>query len=532
MCRILLYSSLAYSTTNKITVELSTPRPLNTSLPTNVDGISFCYNGHSSLGSAANIHISSLEEGGNISQQIEQKLINTSSSWNTSSFFQSSARWQINPIESGTVFDILGSDPYYSSSYTRTRYDDMTHDQSGQLLSQGIFKPNVTVAQPSSMQQPISGNLTGSIATSRDTGRLPGNCILITGDWKANTRYQLVMSIQNQDPPANSSTVVPPPALWMLPLTYQLFSSGASAPKELSFTVRGSKQGQLCTIRSSAAGSFPSMFDACFTAVSISLVAAGETNTQVCLAALATVASLPGNVGVFPFNTVPLLNINISAFSESSCPSPRFVLGPRSGGECIDCTNGDIQGTTCICEPGRVTNLVGSKGCGDHISRYGNATDGKTLASELCADFTAYFNSLMQRTIADRLVYQVYFNQAFLPRAAYLMDAAFVHNASPTFWDQYITDERYSASPTRTKGITPNCNRCRDGWFTDIYTGNQVQAYDDHFKAVNTFRFIGYLLDQVGHPCVTLWDPQEPRKWMYGQYEKNICAGSFVTAAP
>lgn len=122
MCRILLYSSLAYSTTNKITVELSTPRPLNTSLPTNVDGISFCYNGHSSLGSAANIHISSLEEGGNISQQIEQKLINTSSSWNTSSFFQSSARWQINPIESGTVFDILGSDPYYSSSYTRTRY--------------------------------------------------------------------------------------------------------------------------------------------------------------------------------------------------------------------------------------------------------------------------------------------------------------------------------------------------------------------------------------------------------------------------
>lgn len=60
----------------------------------------------------------------------------------------------------------------------------------------------------------------------------------------------------------------------------------------------------------------------------------------------------------------------------------------------------------------------------------------------------------------------------------------------------------------------------------------QVQAYDDHFKAVNTFRFIGYLLDQVGHPCVTLWDPQEPRKWMYGQYEKNICAGSFVTAAP
>lgn len=74
-------------------------------------------------------------------------------------------------------------------------------------------------------------------------------CPCVSGDWKANTRYQLVMSIQNQDPPANSSTVVPPPALWMLPLTYQLFSSGASAPKELSFTVRGSKQGQLCTIR-------------------------------------------------------------------------------------------------------------------------------------------------------------------------------------------------------------------------------------------------------------------------------------------
>lgn len=51
----------------------------------------------------------------------------------------------------------------------------------------------------------------------------------------------------------------------------------------------------------------------------------------------------------------------------------------------------------------------------------------------------------------------------------------------------------------------------------------QVPCYDDQFEAVNTLRFIGYLLAQQGFPCAALWDPKQPTKWMYGHYEHALC---------
>lgn len=52
----------------------------------------------------------------------------------------------------------------------------------------------------------------------------------------------------------------------------------------------------------------------------------------------------------------------------------------------------------------------------------------------------------------------------------------------------------------------------------------QVPVHDDRFKAVNTFRLFGYLLQQAGYPCTQLWDPDDPLGWMYGRYERPLCA--------
>lgn len=48
--------------------------------------------------------------------------------------------------------------------------------------------------------------------------------------------------------------------------------------------------------------------------------------------------------------------------------------------------------------------------------------------------------------------------------------------------------------------------------------------YDFYFDAMNTFRFIGYLLAKpIGQPCPALWDPSNPRQWKYGPYRNVLC---------
>jgi hypothetical protein len=82
---------------------------------------------------------------------------------------------------------------------------------------------------------------------------------------------------------------------------------------------------------------------------------------------------------------------------------------------------------------------------------------------------------LLQRRLADRLVARLYLG-TFNRRAAYLLDEADVYQANITFWEQYVTDERAPASPTRRTGIAPNCNRCQGGKFKDIYGGKMVSG--------------------------------------------------------
>ena len=51
-----------------------------------------------------------------------------------------------------------------------------------------------------------------------------------------------------------------------------------------------------------------------------------------------------------------------------------------------------------------------------------------------------------------------------------------------------------------------------------------MPVYDNHFDAMNIFRFIGYLLaNSLGRACPALWDPNNPNVWDYGPYDKKLC---------
>lgn len=43
-----------------------------------------------------------------------------------------------------------------------------------------------------------------------------------------------------------------------------------------------------------------------------------------------------------------------------------------------------------------------------------------------------------------------------------------------TFNAQYIFDDRFPESPTRTHGVQPNCNRCTGGYFQDYFSDNKT----------------------------------------------------------
>lgn len=79
----------------------------------------------------------------------------------------------------------------------------------------------------------------------------------------------------------------------------------------------------------------------------------------------------------------------------------------------------------------------------------------------------------LQGRMSDRVV-QAFYLPAFMQQAAFILDQRLVSKANATFWEQYVTDERNPDSPTRRTGIGPNCNRCQQGLFTDVYTGQQV----------------------------------------------------------
>lgn len=113
LCRVLLYSSLAFNSTNDITFEYTTPGFTAT------DGLLTC------LSSSWSIHPSSfslvsLWEGGSQFDTTE-KQIDTQNQQTAAFFSSASAKWNLSPIQYGSLYDILKGDAYFSSSSRRQR---------------------------------------------------------------------------------------------------------------------------------------------------------------------------------------------------------------------------------------------------------------------------------------------------------------------------------------------------------------------------------------------------------------------------
>ena len=125
MCRLLLYSSVAYNDTNQITLEFSTPRSVApTSMllcANNTDTFSVDVDNVTSA--ASKFSVVSLVEGGslfNTTGAAEQ--LSGQQPWFTEIFFrQPSSGAVLLPAEPATVQDVMGTDAYYAGSYFQTR---------------------------------------------------------------------------------------------------------------------------------------------------------------------------------------------------------------------------------------------------------------------------------------------------------------------------------------------------------------------------------------------------------------------------
>ncbi|KAG2489336.1 hypothetical protein HYH03_012166 [Edaphochlamys debaryana] len=489
-------------------------------------------------------------------------------------FFTSGSTGELNPMEVSTVYEVLGTDSFYSGSYKLQRYDDLTKDQNGNSI-RGVVG-----------WQPVNPGDTEEAGLRAEQ---TGNCFLLTGSWKANTRYQMVVRTVNTpspdpievpvpppppaasppprppsppprppgppggwppnppplatgpSPPPPGEAVPPPPPvtmfvvnnatpiMWIAPVTYTVntltWNTGLTL-STLLFSIRANKYGAACPMRTPITPYMGTMFDACAESRKRGLGPPASVNATVseCLRLLRAVANLPGNRGTVPFINPPLTPYNLTSFREAGCPAPNTVLGPRLGGECVYCGQwGYAQGRTCVCPATILPNLVGTTACGDPISVDNTTTSVEDLPAWLCAKFTLSQKQWQEKRLVAHNVVKFYL-QAFVAEASPVLDQTQVDEQWQEFNATMLFDDRRPWSPTRTRGIKPNCNKCTNGKFKNTWSQTDVPIIDFSYDAWTTFRFIGYVLDKVlNYPCKELWDSANPMEWGYGYYEKVPC---------
>lgn len=114
LCRLLWYSSLAFNTTNLITLELTTPRS------TAPDGLLLCFNDACFVSQSDQVRVQSLQLGGSLWVPGEERQL-IGSEWEASAFFQTSTDKYLGPVHATDVVTALAGDPYYAASYTVQR---------------------------------------------------------------------------------------------------------------------------------------------------------------------------------------------------------------------------------------------------------------------------------------------------------------------------------------------------------------------------------------------------------------------------
>ena len=410
-----------------------------------------------------------------------------------------STSWQHEPAEFGTVHHVLGTDPYYATSYHRVRYDNLLLDRGGNSL-EGV------VGQP----QPGGGGGDGTESEH-------GNCVLLTGAWRAGARYEVAFSMRNPQPP---SSVLSEQNLkfWYAPVTYTI-SKGVDG-NYATYRVRGDKSGHVCTLRTGLeATSQTRLFDACQVATSLGAPGGGGT-PESCIAGLNAMPDIGSTLPFPPFRSHSLLP------KAGSCPAGK-ALASRFG-ECVACEGGQIEGggTTCKCPANRRVLQVGTQACGLLWGPVGQATSVGQAAEEVCSLFTERLDELYAGIVGDSTVVAAYVD-AFLDSAAAFLDRSFIESAHEKFeLEDPPTDPR-NLSPTRAGGIGSTCKACDSlGEFeagAPRGVSGKAKPFDYRFQALRVFRFIGFVLEKKGFPCRTLYLPKDPTFPPYGKYQPEVC---------
>ena len=452
----------------------------------------------------ADFALASLREGGDLygDEGGQEMVANTPAGWAAAPFLQGSAtQWGHAPAEFGTVHHVFGTDPYYATSYHVRRYDDLVADGEGNSLAGLVAEPR---AGPGGAGE-------------------HGNCVLLTAAWMSGRRYQVTFQARNPPPAAAGDEL----RVWVAPVTYALHpSSKPGGGRYVTYRTRGSKAGHVCRPRAALGPAQFRLFDACADARRMPGVTVPEASSAAeCVATLGVVAAAYGAGAAAKGLAHPPFVSHAAAGRATKCPLGQ-VLAARFG-ECVRCGGGGVEvdakgREVCGCAATQITRLVGEEGCADVYAQGVQSASVRDVAASLCASFSARLEQLRAGLVGDAEVAASYV-RAFVDLASPFVDEEFVRSKTEEF-APYLFDERNYSPSRQEAGVGATCQYCdADGRFAS-HTGGTAKPEDLRHRAVETFRFIGFLLAEMNHDCPALFDPNEPLKAMYGEYKPALCS--------
>ncbi len=138
MCGVMKNSNLALSGTNQITLELSTPHGVAP------NGVLLCATADGHRFDRGTFVLNALEDGGSqfITGESTTRAGVAESDLLSVPALKGATSWNHRSVEVGVAADVLGLDARYSTSYARSRYDDLVTDIAGNVLD-GLFQDPV-----------------------------------------------------------------------------------------------------------------------------------------------------------------------------------------------------------------------------------------------------------------------------------------------------------------------------------------------------------------------------------------------------
>lgn len=131
---------------------------------------------------------------------------------------------------------------------------------------------------------------------------------------------------------------------------------------------------------------------------------------------------------------------------------------------------------------------------------------------------------MLQGNLPSEIVAREYIG-AFSRLANSVIDMHRIHKLKEQYYSSMMIDERHPHLPTREFGVWDICSRCfEDGTFIDEQTKERVHSNDYRYQATHVFRWIGFVLSEMGYTCEGLWDPKNASRTIYGPYNPRQCA--------